>query len=532
MDSGGRSRHASMPREEIRLRIARASRAVVCAVALLWVTPASAVGTGDCDGNGVVTIDELVKGVNIALGSLPIGDCVAADENGDGEVEINELVASVNNALNGITVSPTPSQPAGETPTVTTESTRTRTATATVAAEATATATSVPATATSTPTQTATSSHTPSITASATASPTVTAPSPTVSSSPTPSASASATSTDSVTPGTPTASPTGSVPTATASPSHTPTATASASTTATRTGTPTQTGTRTATQTRTVTQSASPTLSRTATSTRTSSNTATQTRTATATRTITSTPTVTATASVTRTVTATRTPTPTGSATATVTAPPSATISVPTPTATEGFQILDLGSPVNQVGDPVPVCFELLVNDIESMTIDFCVSDAVFEVAGIECFGNSPAVDCSFANPSAVVVSTTSHFPTCELDDGLDPHGQAQVTAASATPGTGMPLGIVLGCKVGVRTDAVPGQYPLDLIFTASLVGGGSLSGQGSATVTVAPLDFGDDCLSDPQCGSSICRGGHCCLCECSGTCDDSGDCSPTPCAP
>jgi hypothetical protein len=217
--------------------------------------------------------------------------------------------------------------------------------------------------------------------------------------------------------------------------------------------------------------------------------------------------------------------------TVTVTATPSATIALPTPTATEGFQILDLGSPVNQVGDPVPVCFALLnAEDIESLTIDFCVSDAVFEVADIQCFGDSLVVACPFEDPSAVVVSSTSHFPTCELDEGLDPHGQTRVTAASATLDTGLPLGVILGCQVGVRADAVPGQYPLDLIFTASLVGGGSLSGQGGATITVAPLDFGSECLSDPQCGSAVCRGGHCCQCECAGTCDASGQCSPTAC--
>lgn len=216
--------------------------------------------------------------------------------------------------------------------------------------------------------------------------------------------------------------------------------------------------------------------------------------------------------------------------TSTVTATPSATVAVPTPTATEGFKILDLGSPVNQVGDPVPVCFELLADDIESLTIDFCVSNAVFEVAGIECFGDSIGVPCPFQDPSAVVVSPTSHFATCELDDGLDPHGQTRATTTSATSGTGLPLGVILGCNVGVRTDALPGQYPLDLIFTASLVGGGSLSGRGGVTIRVAPLGFGADCLTDAQCGSSICRGAHCCQCECSGTCDDTGECSATAC--
>ena len=45
---------------------------------------------GDCDGSGVVTINELIKLVNIALGSLDISACVAGDSSGDGHITINE----------------------------------------------------------------------------------------------------------------------------------------------------------------------------------------------------------------------------------------------------------------------------------------------------------------------------------------------------------------------------------------------------------------------------------------------------------
>ena len=55
--------------------------------------------TGDCDGNGVVTISELVLGVNIALERRPLEDCPAFDSNGDGRVGIDELVQAVNAAL-------------------------------------------------------------------------------------------------------------------------------------------------------------------------------------------------------------------------------------------------------------------------------------------------------------------------------------------------------------------------------------------------------------------------------------------------
>jgi hypothetical protein len=56
---------------------------------------------GDCDGNGTVAINELIRGVNIALGSTPLDDCPVFDTGGDGAVAINELIAAVNAALNG-----------------------------------------------------------------------------------------------------------------------------------------------------------------------------------------------------------------------------------------------------------------------------------------------------------------------------------------------------------------------------------------------------------------------------------------------
>jgi D-alanyl-D-alanine carboxypeptidase len=56
---------------------------------------------GDCDGLGTVTVDELVVGVNIALGNAGLDKCLSFDENGDDEVTVDELVAAVNSALNG-----------------------------------------------------------------------------------------------------------------------------------------------------------------------------------------------------------------------------------------------------------------------------------------------------------------------------------------------------------------------------------------------------------------------------------------------
>jgi len=64
-------------------------------------TPPTPSCVGDCDGTGMVAINELITGVNIALGSSPLSSCTAFDQNGDGMVGINELISGVNNALNG-----------------------------------------------------------------------------------------------------------------------------------------------------------------------------------------------------------------------------------------------------------------------------------------------------------------------------------------------------------------------------------------------------------------------------------------------
>lgn len=53
---------------------------------------------GDCDGNGRVTIDELVRGIDIALGS-PDLPCEGLDGNGDAAVSIGEIVAAVEGVL-------------------------------------------------------------------------------------------------------------------------------------------------------------------------------------------------------------------------------------------------------------------------------------------------------------------------------------------------------------------------------------------------------------------------------------------------
>ncbi len=69
--------------------------------------------SGDCNDDGQVTVDEVIRGVNIALGLAAVSTCTASDINGDGEVTINELISSVNNALvgcSGVPRTPTPTR--------------------------------------------------------------------------------------------------------------------------------------------------------------------------------------------------------------------------------------------------------------------------------------------------------------------------------------------------------------------------------------------------------------------------------------
>ncbi len=61
---------------------------------------------GDCDGNGAVSVSELVRGVGDAL--LLTRTCPAMDNDGSGWVSIGELVAAVRSALDGCFAAPTP----------------------------------------------------------------------------------------------------------------------------------------------------------------------------------------------------------------------------------------------------------------------------------------------------------------------------------------------------------------------------------------------------------------------------------------
>jgi hypothetical protein len=58
---------------------------------------------GDCDGNGVVAVNELVTGTNILLDRAEISACEDFDTDGSGTVTVNELVSGVNALLRGCT---------------------------------------------------------------------------------------------------------------------------------------------------------------------------------------------------------------------------------------------------------------------------------------------------------------------------------------------------------------------------------------------------------------------------------------------
>ena len=64
-------------------------------------TPTRGPCFGDCNGDGSVSINELIRGVNIALGTADLDSCEAMDSDGDGIVAISELIRAVNAALLG-----------------------------------------------------------------------------------------------------------------------------------------------------------------------------------------------------------------------------------------------------------------------------------------------------------------------------------------------------------------------------------------------------------------------------------------------
>ena len=118
-------------------------------------TPTPSCG-GDCNGDGEVTVDELLAMVNVALGNAAESACPAGDGNHDGQITIDEILTAVNAALNGCATIPPP-RPT-DTPRVTPTNTLASTPTP-------------PKLATNTPTVVATKTPTPVVLATSTATP-------------------------------------------------------------------------------------------------------------------------------------------------------------------------------------------------------------------------------------------------------------------------------------------------------------------------------------------------------------------------
>lgn len=88
--------------------LASAVRTILASIAVAtWIAPASAEQhcAGDCNGDHMVTIDELVTGVAMML-SPGSHECPALDGDQDGTVVISELVAAVGAALQGCGAAP------------------------------------------------------------------------------------------------------------------------------------------------------------------------------------------------------------------------------------------------------------------------------------------------------------------------------------------------------------------------------------------------------------------------------------------
>ena len=63
---------------------------------------------GDCNGDGGVTVDEILTCIDFALGQSLLGSCTACDRDGDGTVTVDELLTAVTAALNGCPVAASP----------------------------------------------------------------------------------------------------------------------------------------------------------------------------------------------------------------------------------------------------------------------------------------------------------------------------------------------------------------------------------------------------------------------------------------
>lgn len=69
---------------------------------------------GDCNGDGIVPVDELIQALNIALGTNDVEYCSAADHDDDWRVTVNEIVLATTSALVGCSSQPHLVRPPGD----------------------------------------------------------------------------------------------------------------------------------------------------------------------------------------------------------------------------------------------------------------------------------------------------------------------------------------------------------------------------------------------------------------------------------
>jgi len=152
MSWGSPCRHARSPKGFLKLATPRLGAAVheslgqllqacplVIATAVFWYALQGVVAAqciGDCNGDNAVGIDEVVRGVGIALNTVELAECLAFDSDADDAVTVDELVAGVGYALGGCPAKMTPTRSIAAT------STDTPTATATTGGQETPSATS------------------------------------------------------------------------------------------------------------------------------------------------------------------------------------------------------------------------------------------------------------------------------------------------------------------------------------------------------------------------------------------------------
>lgn len=67
---------------------------------------------GDCNLDGLVGVDDLLVGLQIALGTTPVSSCPTLDRNADHTVSVDELLATVDAVASGcVPPPPTPTPP-------------------------------------------------------------------------------------------------------------------------------------------------------------------------------------------------------------------------------------------------------------------------------------------------------------------------------------------------------------------------------------------------------------------------------------